>query len=340
MAEPKELQPLVQQVERRLKEHPITVAVVGDMILDNAIEGVAGGTHPETQVPVLKDATTQESTGGAANIALSLARIGVNVAVYGIIGADLPGRQLQNLLDRLPVADYLVIEPSWPTPRKDWIYERQGSRVSLRQRIDYDRPPSARAREELVGEFRGRFPPKLDAVILADHGLGSIGPESLPLLELARERGAQVIAIPRSNILRGQRMDAVVLNAPEIRSLMNARADADPGILALDYADQYATHVFLSLLERGLLVCPAKLKGQGIPSPGYPMESAQWMGARDITTALVAVGLALGLSLIETGRIAVLFRHLVAMQRGNGRVMWRDAFQFVGLPADLASPAR
>jgi bifunctional ADP-heptose synthase (sugar kinase/adenylyltransferase) len=340
MAEPKELQPLVQQIERRLREKLVTVAVVGDMILDNAIEGVAGGAHPETQVPVLKDATTQESAGGAANIALALARLGVNVAVYGIIGADLPGRQLQNLLDRLPLADYLVIEPAWPTPRKDWIYERRGSQVVLRQRIDYDRPPSSRAREELVGEFRARFPPKLDAVIVADHGLGSIGAESLPVLELARERGARVVAIPRSTILRGQPVDAVVLDRIEMRNLMEAAPDADPVPLAGEYARKHAQHVYLSLLERGLLVAAAREKGTGTLCPGYPMEYSQWMGARDITTALVAVGLALGLSPVDTGRIAVIFRHLVATQRGNGRVMWRDAFQFVGLPLEMAGAIR
>ncbi len=340
MAEPKELQPLVQQVEQRLRERMVTVAVVGDIILDNAVEGVAGGTHPETQVPVLKEATTQESVGGAANIALALARLGVNVAVYGVIGADLPGRQVQNLLDRLPLADYLVIEPSWPTPRKDWIYERRGNSVILRQRVDYDRPPSARAREDLVGEFRARFPPKLDAVILADHGLGSIGPESLPLLDLSRERGAQIVAIPRSNILRGQRLDAVVLDAAEMRSIMDAPADAEPATLAAAYASKFSQHVYLSLLEKGVLVCPAKRRGEGSLCVGYPLQSAQWMGARDITTALVAVGLALGLDPVDTGRIAQLFRHLVAMQRGNGRIMWRDVFAFVGLPVESAGAGR
>ena len=33
-------------------------------------------------------------------------------------------------------------------------------------------------RPELVGEFRARCPQNVDAVMLVDHGLGSIGPES------------------------------------------------------------------------------------------------------------------------------------------------------------------
>jgi D-beta-D-heptose 7-phosphate kinase/D-beta-D-heptose 1-phosphate adenosyltransferase len=333
MSSPKDLQKLVQSVAQRLKERPVKVAVVGDMILDNAIEGVSGGRHPETNVPILREATSQESIGGAANIALSLARLGADVMVFGIIGSDLPGRQLENLLDRQPFADYLITERGWPTPHKDWIYERQGDRNRLIQRIDYDRPLSGRAREELVGEFRTRCPAGVDVVILADHGLGCIGPESLALIGLAKERKAKIVAIPRTTILRGQPLDAIVINAPEMRRLVGAANGADPQALAARHAREYAQHVFLTLLAEGILVCPAGTKSAGTLIEGHRQEHFDWMGARDMATSLVAVGLAMGLDPVDTARLANVFRHLVAGQRGNGRVMWRDVFQFVGLEA-------
>src|SRR5438034_10577895 len=142
MTDPQALQKLVQEVANGLRDRRVSVAVVGDMILDNAIEGVPGGRHPEMGMPVLREATTHESIGGAANIALALARLGVDVALFGVIGHDLPGRQMENLLDRQPFADHLITERGWLTPRKDWIYERRGTRVTLTQRIDYDRPLS------------------------------------------------------------------------------------------------------------------------------------------------------------------------------------------------------
>jgi len=91
MADPQALQNLVQDVYERLRRQRVSVAVVGDMILDNAIEGVPGCQHPETKVPILREATAQESIGGAANIALALARLGVQVSIYGIVGPDLYG---------------------------------------------------------------------------------------------------------------------------------------------------------------------------------------------------------------------------------------------------------
>ena len=205
MAKPQDVQQLVQDVYNRLQQRKVSVAVVGDMILDTAIEGEPGGRHPETMVPILRNGTASESIGGAANIALTLARLGTDVTLFGIIGSDLPGRQLENLLDRQPFADYLITARGWPTPCKDWIYERRASQVILSLRIDYDRPLAGSAREELVGEFRAHAPAQLDVVILADHGLGSIGAESLPLIGLARERGAKIVAIPRRPACGGSR---------------------------------------------------------------------------------------------------------------------------------------
>lgn len=332
MAASPELQKLVKSAAEKLRQRKITVAVIGDMILDNAIEGVPAGKHPDIGVPLLKEATFQESIGGAANIALALSRLGVDVALFGIIGSDLPGRQLENLLDRQPFADYLITERGWPTPRKDWIYHRQEGRLTLQMRIDYDKPLEGRAREELVGEFRARCPANVDVVILADHGLGSIGPESLALVSLAKERKAKLVAIPRTHALRGQPLDAIVINAPEIRNMYGAAADTDPRPLATRYAKEHAQHVFLTLLEEGIVTCPAGSANGGTAHKAQPLENAHWMGARDMATVVVSIGLALGMGPLEIGPLATLCRQLIAAQRGNGRLVWRDVFEHVGLP--------
>ena len=333
MPNPQELQGLVQEVAKKLQERRVLVAVIGDMILDNAIEGAPGGQHPEIGVPLLCDATTQESIGGAANIALALTRLGVDVMLFGIVGSDLPGRQLENLLDRQPFAHHFVTERGWPTPHKDWIYQRQDGRLSLMQRIDYDKPLSAAAREELVGEFRGRCPTSVDVVILADHGLGSIGPESLALIPLAKERKAKIVAIPRTTVLRGQPLNAIVISSPEMKKLGGGSDSAAPRALAARYAREYGQHVFLTTLDSGILVCPAGTREAGTLIEPYPIENPQWMGARDMATAIVAVGIALGMEPVTICRLANAFRHLIACQRGNGRVLWRDIYQFVGLPS-------
>jgi D-beta-D-heptose 7-phosphate kinase/D-beta-D-heptose 1-phosphate adenosyltransferase len=329
MSGPHDVQELVKSVHDRIQDRRIHAVIVGDMILDRAIEGVPGGRHPETLVPILKNASAQESIGGAANIALALTRLGVDATLFGIIGGDLVGRQLESLLDRQPFADHLITARGWPTPQKDWVYERKDNRVTVTLRIDYDRPLDAGVREELVGEFRTRCPARTDVLILVDHGLGCIGAETLALIGLAKERGVKIVAIPRTTILRGQPLDAIVINSPEMRQM--ASSEDDPRRLAASYAREYAQHVFLTILGEGILVCPSGDRGPGSMIAGYPLESADWMGARDMTASLIAVGLALGLDPVVCAKAAMPFRHLVAAQRGNGRVMWRDVFQLVGL---------
>jgi D-beta-D-heptose 7-phosphate kinase/D-beta-D-heptose 1-phosphate adenosyltransferase len=335
MTSPEQLQPLVRDVRQRLQVLPLNIAVVGDMILDNAIEGVPGGVHPETKVQILRDATSQESIGGAANIALALARLGAQVSLFGIVGSDLPGRQLENMLDRQAFATHLITERGWPTPRKDYIYRRAEGRLESVTRIDYDRPLPGRAREELVGEFRVRCPPDVQVVILADHGLGSIGPESLALIGIAMEREAKIVAIPRSTVLRGQFLNAIVINATEMRRLANAGDTADPRQLAARYALDFGVHVFLTLMEDGLMVYPMGKDSTGtkIDAPG--VEVPDWMGVRDITTAIVGVGMGYGMDPVDIGRFSSIFRTIVAAQRGNGRVLWRDVYRFVGIEKEF-----
>jgi bifunctional ADP-heptose synthase (sugar kinase/adenylyltransferase) len=330
-----ELQKLVRDVRQRLKSAPVNIAVVGDMILDNAIEGVPGGVHPETKVQILRDATSQESIGGAANIALALSRLGAQVSLFGVIGSDLPGRQLENMLDRQSFATHLLTERGWPTPRKDWIYRRDEGRLESVTRIDYDRPLAGKAREELVGEFRVRCPPEAQVVILADHGLGSIGTESLALIGIAKERGAKIVAIARSPVLRGQPLSAIVVNASEMRRLAGAGDTADPGVLAAKYAREFNQHVFLTLMEEGLMIYAAGKAGTAVQIGAPDVEIPDWMGVRDITTAIVGVGLGYQLEPGEIGFFSSIFRTLVAGQRGNGRVGWRDVYRAVGLEKEF-----
>ncbi len=336
MPDPQELQSLLRDFHDRLRDQPLTVAVVGDIILDHHLEGTPDGRHPDIGVPVLRDATSHESCGGAANIAIALTRLGVASWVFGVVGLDVPGRQLTNLLERQPYERRLVRQRGWPTPVKHWLYERQADKLSLLYRVDQDQALPADAREQLLGEFRARCPARVDVVVLVDHGLGAIGPETLPVLDLARERGAKVVAIPRTNVLSARTMNAIVINSPEMRILADADAGADPRALAAAYARQYALDVFLTLLEEGIYFCPSGGPG-GTLIEGYALPCAHWMGARDMATVIVALGAALDMGALHTARLANLFRHLVARQRGNGRVTWSDVDQFVGLTE--AAPA-
>ena len=74
------------------------ILVIGDLMLDQYILGSVERISPEAPVPILRFREEIEKGGGAANVALNLKNLGLNVALSGIIGKDKNGRRLKNLL--------------------------------------------------------------------------------------------------------------------------------------------------------------------------------------------------------------------------------------------------
>src|ERR1700742_5010442 len=62
--------------------------VLGDVMLDKYIWGEVGGSSPEAPVPVVRSAAQSEQPGGAANVAMNLAKLGAGVVLVGFTGGD------------------------------------------------------------------------------------------------------------------------------------------------------------------------------------------------------------------------------------------------------------
>ena len=330
MTEQEDLARIAEQVAARVQEEDVTVTVVGDLIFDIAIEGRAGGTHPETGVELLKEATLQESIGGAGNIAVILSRLGAKVTLFGIVGSDLPGRQLAEMQDRQRYRAHVVVQRGWPTPTKHWVYERDAETVKPRIRIDYDQPLPGTGRQELLGEFRARFRGGSHVLVVADHGLGVMGTETEPIIDLARESGAKVVAIPRTSTALYQTVDALVANPTETRGLVGLQGKGEARVSADLFASRNKLIVFLTQGQEGLYVANGRRPSASHLAPTQPVENPQKMGARDMVLATVALALALDLEVAETSRLANALANLVVAQRGNGIVFWDDLFVALG----------
>ena len=330
MIELEEVARIAEQVAQRVHEENVTVTVVGDLIFDVEVEGQAGGIHLETGVELLKKATLQESIGGAGNLALILSRLGVQVTLFGLVGSDLPGRQLAEMQDRQRYDSHVVAQRGWPTPSKHWVYERNAGSIKPRIRIDYDQPLPGSGREELMGEFRARFRGGAHVLVVADHGLGAMGPETAPLLELARESGAKVVAIPRTPLEQYEKVDVLVPNPTEMRALVGIEGKGEAREAANQFAEQHKLMIYLTQGHEGLYVADGPQPSESHLAPTRPVENPQKMGARDMILATVALGLALDLDSTETASLANVLANLVIVQRGNGVVFWDDLFTALG----------
>ncbi|MFW6124872.1 MAG: bifunctional heptose 7-phosphate kinase/heptose 1-phosphate adenyltransferase [Pirellulales bacterium] len=338
MSHLEELVRVAEEAFHRVHGEEIPIAIVGDLILDVAVEGVPGGIHPETNVELLKDASVQESIGGAGNVALILARLGVHVTLFGLVGHDLPGRQLSEMLERQRYESYLVHQRDWPTPRKEWIYKRDGTNLEPVLRIDYDQPLPGSGRKELLGEFRARHRRDTRVLVVADHGLGAMGTETGKIIELAQKVGAKVVAIPRTALAQYEKADALVPNPTEMRQRMGLHGKGPAKKEADAFAKKYGLTVYLTQGREGIYVATTEPKGSHL-SPTQSVPNPQKMGARDMALAVVALGLALELPPADTALLANGFATLVVRQRGTGVVHWEDLFRSLGreTPARLTA---
>jgi rfaE bifunctional protein kinase chain/domain len=80
------------------------IVVLGDILLDRDIDGVADRLCPDAPVPVLTERYRAERPGGAALAAVMLALDGVETTLVGAVGADPAGDRVRALLAELGVS--------------------------------------------------------------------------------------------------------------------------------------------------------------------------------------------------------------------------------------------
>src|SRR5579863_7665901 len=73
------------------------VWVVGDLMLDEYVEGDVGRVSPEAPVPVVHVGRTFHRLGGASNVANGVAALGAIVSLCGGVGADTSGDMLLSM---------------------------------------------------------------------------------------------------------------------------------------------------------------------------------------------------------------------------------------------------
>lgn len=86
-----------------------SVAVVGDLMLDEYLWGHIERISPEAPVPILNIVRRELTLGGAGNVVENLCSLGVRVTALGVVGQDETGTQVRDLLKRHGVDATAVI---------------------------------------------------------------------------------------------------------------------------------------------------------------------------------------------------------------------------------------
>jgi D-glycero-beta-D-manno-heptose-7-phosphate kinase len=124
--------PIVDYKELFKSFSSVKIGVIGDVMLDTYWWGNVERISPEAPVPVVTVDRKEYRIGGAGNVALNLAMLGVPVSVFSVIGNDDDGQTLTRLLHEKKIeTNYLLKSPDRITTNKMRVISRNQQMMRL-----------------------------------------------------------------------------------------------------------------------------------------------------------------------------------------------------------------
>ncbi|MDD5775294.1 MAG: PfkB family carbohydrate kinase, partial [Candidatus Omnitrophica bacterium] len=146
------------------------VLVIGDLILDEYVQGSVERISPEAPVPVVWAKERTFVPGGAANVASNLRALGARVALAGVVGRDhYRDIMLSELRARGIDTAAVIEEKGRQTTLKTRLFASHQQIV----RVDWEHVgPILKATEKKLDAYVAAALKRFDAVIIEDYGKG------------------------------------------------------------------------------------------------------------------------------------------------------------------------
>lgn len=294
------------------------VLVVGDVMLDRYWSGPVPRISPEAPVPVVRIQKNEDRPGGAANVALNLAALGVQTRLLGVVGNDDSANQVNNALANAGVQGQFLVTPNRPTITKLRVLSRNQQLI----RLDFEEALDA------VGafdrdEFKRRFADALaqvDVVVLSDYAKGTLV-DAADLIAMAREAGRKVVVDPKgSDFTRYQGASCLTPNLSELQAVVGA---CESEAVLVDKGQQLRRGLSLETLlvtrsEHGMSLLREDVDPLHLPTEAR--EVFDVTGAGDTAIAVLAATLAAGQDFAQAARLANFGAGVVVGKLGTATV--------------------
>lgn len=235
-----------------------SILVIGDLILDQYIQGSVSRISPEAPVPVVLQQDSFYTPGGAANVAHNLSGLGAEVTLMGIIGKDDEGQiLLKDLKKRKINTRGIFVDAKRPTVTKTRVIAQHQQVVRI-DKEDLDKPLSGTVHKRLLA-FLDKNLKDYDAVILSDYGKGLLTAETVThVVQLAHDHNVIITVDPKVEHFSYYRgVTSITPNLKEtenaIRSIKITSADLSQKLGV--NSDKLSTDAEIDIAGRELLKC-------------------------------------------------------------------------------------
>jgi D-beta-D-heptose 7-phosphate kinase / D-beta-D-heptose 1-phosphate adenosyltransferase len=170
------------------------ILVVGDVMLDRYWHGGTSRISPEAPVQVVKVSNIEDRPGGAANVALGLAKLGVSVTLIGVVGNDENADILSCCLEKEGVTCRFVRSETLPTITKLRVMSRHQQLI----RLDFEEREDSLSQNDALAKTVEECLPESDAVIFSDYAKGCLA-DVQALIKLSNAAGVPSFVDPKGN---------------------------------------------------------------------------------------------------------------------------------------------
>ena len=299
------------------------VAVCGDFLLDQYVLGTTSRVSREAPIVVVDYQETVYHPGGAANAAQNVTALGGAALGVGVLGADREGEALASLLGARGVdTNGLLSLATAATSLKLRIMagemnaqKQQVARVDRSHPVRLEPLERAALTDAMLTASR-----TCNALLFADYGLGVLTEDAVrACVESCRERGVPVVVDSRYRALAFRGATVATPNEVEAIAALGLHDEAellDGRIVASAIGAAGIENLIVTRGSKGMVVCSASGEVTTIGIAG-DRQATDVTGAGDTVSAVVALSLAAGATLVEAARMATFAASVVVMKRGT-----------------------
>lgn len=290
------------------------VVVVGDVMLDRYLFGSTGRISPEAPVPVVHVHETDDRPGGAANVAVNLASLGVTTRLVGAVGNDAAAESLETIMaGRGIVCDFHRVDDR-PTITKTRVQSRGQQLIRLDQENAAAMPGDALLKV-LKNSLMG-----VGAVVLSDYGKGALA-DVTAMISTCRDAGVAVLVDPKGTDFAKYRGASLITpNQSEFEAVAGL-CDSDEALVQRAQAmvhDLELEALLVTRSEKGMMLVEAG--EQPLFLSTQAREVFDVTGAGDTVIATLAGALASGQDLAAAAALANVAASLVVRKIGVATV--------------------
>lgn len=266
------------------------VRVIGDLILDRYLWGKAERISPEAPVPVLNPEREETRAGGAANVALNLRGLGLDVEIAGFTGADENREQLLSIFAEAGIDSRGVLALG---DRSTVVKTRVIAGHQHILRVDAeDLSPLAGGAHERLLEALAAAPPA-DAIVLSDYAKGVLSPDFCQqVIRDAAHGGTPVVVDPKGrDYSKYTGADVLTPNVSELALAAGVPAQDAEALIRAGQSFVEELGLQYLVLTRGADGMTLISSDQVVHSPSQAREVFDVSGAGDTVIASITAAL-------------------------------------------------